>query len=248
MIRAVQLPVLLALLAVPVAACSFSWASDSDGQEGVAPTGAGATRTYPVEGFDTVALGAGGDVEVRVGPAYSVTATGAPATLDKVKVERDGDTLKLGWRRGVRWTGGQDKVRYVVTMPRISGADIGGSGNIMIDRVEGDAFEGNIGGSGKLDVRGMRVAKAQFSIGGSGDVSAAGAAQALEINIGGSGDVRATPLRAETAEVSIAGAGRVTATVARTADVTIMGSGDVTIGGGAKCSVTKMGGGTVRCG
>lgn len=247
MIRAVHMPVLLAFLAMPVAACSFSWAA-SDEQEGVAPSGTGATRTYPVNGFDTVALAAGGDVEVRVGPNFSVTATGAPATLDKVKVERDGDALKLGWKEGVRWSGGPDKVRYVVTMPRIAGANIGGAGSIAIDRVEGDAFEGNIGGSGRLDVRGMRVDKAAFSIGGSGDVAAAGAAQTLQINIGGSGDVRAAPLRAETAAVSIAGAGNVQATVARTADVTIVGSGDVTIGGGARCSVTKMGGGTVRCG
>lgn len=248
--RLAYLPLVAALSAIPLTACSASASSDandgSGGKPGVAGTGTGGERRYPVADFDTVALAAGGDVEVRVGPGFSVTATGAPETLDKIKVERDGSALKLGWRKGVRW-GGNDKVRYLVTMPRIVGADIGGSGNITVDRVEGGTFQGNIGGSGKLDLRGLRIDKAVFSIGGSGDVLAAGAARALEVNIGGSGDVRAAPLHADTAEISIAGAGKVQATVARTADVTIVGSGDVTIGGGAKCKVTKMGGGTVNC-
>lgn len=245
--RMLYAPVALAMLAVPVAACSFGWSDNGDDKPGVAPSGRGSTRTYPVSDFTTVALAGGGDVEVRVGPAFSVAATGEPAVLDKVKVERSGDTLTLGWRRGINWNGSKGKVRYLVTMPRIAGADIGGAGTITVDRAQGDKFEGNIGGSGKLDVRGLQVERAEFAIGGSGDIAAAGSARSLEISIGGSGNVRAQPLRAETGDITIAGAGDIQATVARSADVTIMGSGDVTIGGGAKCNVTKMGGGTVRC-
>lgn len=244
MVRAFHAPLFLAVLAIPVAACSFSW---GDGDQGIAPSGTGNTRTYAVDGFTTVGLVGGGDVDVRVGPSFSVTATGSPEMLDKIKVERDGKTLKLGWRQGLTWGGG-DRVSYAVTMPRIVGADIGGSGSISVDRVEGDEFEGNIGGSGRLNLRAMQVGHAEFAIGGSGDIAAAGTARTLSVSIGGSGNVLAQPLRAETANVTIAGAGKVQATATRTADVTIMGSGDVVIAGGAKCSVTKMGGGKVRCG
>ncbi|MDP1028614.1 head GIN domain-containing protein [Sphingomonas sp. KR1UV-12] len=243
--RRLKLPLILALLAVPVAACSMSWSDDDD--QGVTPRGSGGERTYPVEGFETIELGAAGDVEVRVGGGYSVTATGTPAALDKVLVERDGKALKLSRRKGISWGSG-DKVRFLVTMPRITGADIGGSGTITIDRVPGGSFEGNIGGSGRLDVRGLAVDKAEFAIGGSGDIAAAGTARSLEVSIGGSGKVRAQPLRAETGEITIAGAGDIQATVTRHAEVTIMGSGDVDITGGAKCSVAKMGGGKVNCG
>lgn len=242
-------PIALALLAMPVAACSFNWSSDDeqDDSSGVAATGSGGTRTYTVSDFDSVGLAAGGDVEVRVGPAFSVTATGDPATLDKIRVERKGSSLSLGWKRGINWNG-TGKVRYLVTMPRITGADIGGSGTITVDKAEGDKFEGNIGGSGKLDIRGMKVDKAGFAIGGSGDIAAAGTARSLEISVGGSGNVRAQPLRTETAEVNIAGAGDVQATATRTAEINILGSGDVTITGGAKCEVSKMGSGKVHCG
>lgn len=245
MLRPSALAAALVAIALPVAACSMSW-SDDDAQ-GTPATGTGGTRTYAIRDFDAVALGGAGDVEVRVGVDWSVTATGDPATLDKLVVERDGDTLKLGRKRGISWSSG-DKVRFAVTMPRITGASIGGSGTIVVDRVAGDDFEGNIGGSGKLDVRGLQVAKTEFSIGGSGTVLAAGRTRSLEINIGGSGDVRAQPLSAETADITIAGAGNVDATASGHTDVTILGSGNVNVGGGAKCSITKMGSGKVRCG
>lgn len=236
-----KLPLLLAALAVP--ACSFASADDA----GIAPGGTGDRRSWAVRDFDRVALAAVGDVEVRTGGDWSVSAVGSPAALDRVRVTREGDVLKLDRRRGAdRPTG--EKVRFLITMPRIAGAGIGGAGSISVDRAVGDTFEGSIGGSGRLDVRGLAVTDASFSIGGSGDVSAAGRARSLEVSIGGSGNVRAQPLSAETAEVTIAGAGRVDATATRTAAVTLMGSGDVTIGGGAKCSVTRMGGGRVRCG
>ena len=236
----------LALLAIPVAACSANWTSSDDGKPGIAAGGSGGERHWTVSGFDAVDIGAAGDMQVRVGPACSLTATGSSDLLDKVKVTQDGHTLNVGRRRGVTW--GEGKLHFVLTMPAITGAGIGGSGTIAIDRVEGNAFEGNIGGSGKLDIAGMKVGKASFNIGGSGDVSAAGTAQSLSVSIGGSGSVKATPLSAQTADISIAGAGNVAATVAHTADVSIMGSGDVTVAGGAKCSVTKMGAGSVHCG
>lgn len=247
MIRPVHLPILFALAAIPVAACSYARGGGDD-QDGVAASGTGGTRTYAVSGFDTVGLGGSGDVEVRVGHAFSVTATGAPATLDKIRVVQSGTSLDLGWKRGTRWSGGDGKVRYVVTMPRIAGASIGGSGTVVVDRVEGEAFEGNIGGSGRLDLRNVRVQRASFAIGGSGNVAAAGRARDLNVSIGGSGKLLLQPLVAETADLTIAGAGSVEANVARTAKVTIVGSGNVTVTGGAKCSVTKMGSGNVRCG
>lgn len=245
MLRLPMLATALVAVALPVAACSMSWSDDDS--KGVAASGTGGTRTYPVRDFDAVALAGAGDVEVRVGGDWSVTAIGTPASLDKLAIERDGDTLKLGRKRGIQWGGG-DKVRFAVTMPRITGASIGGSGSIVVDRVPGGDFEGNIGGSGRLDIRGLQAEKTEFSIGGSGTVLAAGRTRSLEVNIGGSGDVRVQPLSAETADITIAGAGKVDATASAHAEVTILGSGNVTVGGGAKCNTTKLGVGSVRCG
>lgn len=242
-----SLVLLLAAGAATVAACSVQADDRDDTTPGVAATGSGGERHFAVSGFDRVALGAAGDVEVRTGQGFGLTVTGDPAVLDTLKVTHDGSTLGLGRKSGVHWDSGA-KIHWLVTMPRIVGADIGGAGSVRIDKVDGGDFSGNIGGSGDIDVAAMRVDKASFGVGGSGNIAAAGTARSLDLSIGGSGKLRATPLTAETASITIAGAGNVEATVKNHADVTILGSGDVTIAGGAKCSVTKMGGGTVKCG
>ncbi len=243
--RPLHLLLASALVVVPLAACSATYGDD--GKPGIAPTGQGGERHYAVSGFDKVALGAAGDVTVRTGQAFGLTVTGEPGQLDTLKVTRDGSTLTLGHKAGTHWSG-SGKIHWVVTMPRIAGADIGGSGSIRIDRAEGQDFHGNIGGSGDLSVAGLKVDRAVFAIGGSGNIDAAGQARAIDLSIGGSGKLRALPVTADTAKVTIAGAGDVAATVKTHADVTIVGSGNVEIAGGAKCSVTKMGAGTVRCG
>ncbi len=239
-------PAVLALILTPVSACSASYDSDNDGKSGVTATGTGDQRRWAIRDFDAIGLGAVGDVQVRVGPDWSVSATGPSSALDKLRVVRDGRGLKLERRRGISWGRG-DKVRFVVTMPAIREASIGGSGSIVIDHVRGKSFEGNIGGSGDLNIQDMRVAKTSFAIGGSGNVMAAGTTKALDVSIGGSGKLRLQPLVAQGADITIAGSGDIRGTVHGDAQVTIVGAGDVTLGGGATCKVTKMGSGTVRC-
>lgn len=229
---------------VPLAACSA--ASYDDGKPSIAPTGSGGERHYAASGFDEVGLGAPADVEVRIGSGYSIVATGTPSAFDKLKVVLDGHGLNIETRRGTHWAAG-DRMHFVVTMPRIAAANIGGSGSIAIDRAEGNRFDGNVGGSGNIDVHALHVQQAHFAIGGSGTIKAAGAADRLDVSIGGSGGVQAGPLVAQTAAISVAGSGGVHATVRRSADVSIVGSGDVTLAGGAKCNVTKMGSGSVHC-
>ena len=244
--RFAHLPLVALLAAAPLAACSAHWSGgNDDGKPGIAPSGGGSERHYAIKDFDRITLAASGDVQVRTGQAFGVSVTGASADLDTLKVTQDGSTLNLGRKSG-HWSS-SGKIHWTVTMPRIAGADIGGSGSIAIDKVDGGDFDGNIGGSGDLAVRNMRVDGATFAIGGSGDIDAAGTAKHLSLSVGGSGKLRAAPLVAQTAEVSIAGAGDVAATVKQSAKVDIVGSGDVTITGGAKCSVTKLGAGNVRC-
>lgn len=245
--RFARLPLVALLAAAPLAACSAHWSGgDDDGRPGIAPSGGGTERHYALKDFDRITLAASGDVQVRTGQAFGVSVTGASADLDTLKVTQDGSTVSLGRKPG-HW-GSTGDIHWTVTMPRLVGATVGGSGSIAVDRVDGGSFNGDIGGSGDLSVKQMRVDKASFAIGGSGDVDVAGTARELSLSVGGSGKLRARPLAAETASISIAGAGDVEATVHQHADINIVGSGDVSVTGGAKCSVTKLGGGDVTCG
>lgn len=233
----------LALL-ITVAACGMTATYASGSQEGIAPDGTGANRGYAARDFTRVALAGPDNVEVRTGP-YSVRAEGDPALLDRLVIQRDGNSLRVGRRNGMSWSKGG--VRVIVTMPAIEDGAIAGSGNLRIARVEGPRFRGAISGSGDLIVDAMRAGEVEFGISGSGDVTAAGQAQALTIRIAGSGDVQARGLTAARATVSVAGSGDVAAAVRGPADVRLAGSGDIDLGPDARCTVRKSGTGTVRC-
>ncbi|MEG3176829.1 head GIN domain-containing protein [Sphingomonas sp. RB3P16] len=235
--------VLPVLIVLPLAACSV--------QSEASPAGAGDTRSFTIADFSGVSLRGSDDVDVRVGSAFSVRATGPRAELDKLEIVRDGDTLRVGRKRnlaGWSWGGSHDRVKVFVTMPRIVAAQIAGSGNLAIDRVEGTRFDADAAGSGNLTVATLTVPRAKLSVAGAGNIEARGRVERLTINVAGSGNVAAAGLKARTASVSVTGSGNVRADVAGPASVSLIGSGNVDLGRTAACSTTKIGSGEVRCG
>lgn len=237
---------LLILAALPLAACSVDFGTDD--QPGVAGTGTGGTRTYQVADFTKVALRGADAVDVRVGSAFSVRAEGDAEVLEYLKIEKDGDTLKIGRRNRAGFDWGRRQAKVFVTMPRIVEGQTAGSGDMTIDRAEGASFEADSAGSGTISIATLAVDEVEFDVAGSGGVRAGGTAKSVKIGIAGSGSVDAGGLKANAANVSIAGSGSVKLDVTGNAKVSIAGSGDVDLGASAKCSVTKMGSGNVRCG
>jgi hypothetical protein len=238
---------LLIGLLLPLAACSVatSGGGEDDGLPGIAAQGAGNTRTFAATDFTVVDLRGADDVDVRVGPGFSVRADGDAAVLDRLKISKEGATLRIGRIRG-QSSGGE--ARIFVTMPRMTAATIAGSGDMTVDRVQVADFKGAGAGSGGLSVAALEAERADLSLAGSGDIRIGGTAKQLKVNIAGSGDVDAGGLKAREAEVSIAGSGSVRADVEGPAKVSVMGSGDVDLGGKAQCMTSKMGSGSVRCG
>ncbi|HEU0045348.1 head GIN domain-containing protein [Sphingomonas sp.] len=235
---------------LPLAACSVSAGTGDadDGTPGIAAQGSGNTRTFAVSDFTAVDLRGADDVDVRVGPGFSVRADGDAELLDHLKISKDGNTLRIARLRKDGWNWSGTEARISVTLPQLGVASVAGSGDMTVDRVTGASFKGAAAGSGSIEVAALQVERADISLAGSGDVKLAGTAKQLQVSIAGSGDVDAGGLRASQAEVSIAGSGSVRAEVEGPAKVNVMGSGDVDLGGKARCQTSKMGSGTIRCG
>ena len=206
---------------------------------------------FNVAAFEEIASVGPQDVVVTVGGTQAISAEGAPEALNQFElVVEDGKLTiqpKEQFRRGFNWSR-FDSLTFFVTVPRLESASLAGSGNIRVDKVEGDSFTGSIAGSGELAIAAMQVDEADFNIAGSGDVVAAGTARQARVSIGGSGEARAGGLRSQTASVSIVGSGDVELTVEDEAQIRIAGSGDVDINGPARCSISQMGSGDVNCG
>ena len=222
-----------------------------------------ASRSYPLDGFDRIAVIGPHHVIVSVGPTFSIRAEGSQQTFADTIVEVEDGKLKIHpiddgrWeercgarRESENWRCSNDyeAATFHITLPRIEGAQVVGGGDMRIDRVHGDDFAASVAGSGDLQVADLRVAVARLSVAGSGDLTARGSATRSRVSIAGSGNLHAREVTSNEASITIAGSGNAELTVHEDARVSIVGSGDVDITGSAKCSVSRFGAGKVRCG
>jgi hypothetical protein len=234
---------LLLASVLALAACNMSANAQRDEGSGTATQ-----RSYDLTGFNAVSLAGSQDVVVRVGPAHSVRAEGDSRVLERLLIEVEGRSLRIGMKKG-NWTdfGSSSKTTIHVTLPALEAAAVAGSGDMRIDRVEGNRFSATVSGSGDLAIDAVRVADAEFAVTGSGGIRASGNAQRASSSVTGSGDIDLGGLETGTAAMAVVGSGDIRARVMQQANVSIVGSGDVSISGPAKCSVTKRGSGDVRC-
>lgn len=234
-------------LATVIAACGLA-GCHAHAEDG-GPT---VSRNYQIANFHQIEVVGPYDVDVRTGSSASVSARGGEKLLERTVVEVRGDKLIIRPKEhhgffNWNWSSG-GKADFVVTAPQLSAATTTGSGDIRIDRVAGQEFDGTVAGSGGLNVGAVEVQSLKLAIAGSGSAKAAGGkTQDGKYEIAGSGDVDAAAVQAQQLKISIAGAGNVKAHASGTADVSIIGSGDVDVAGGAKCTVRKTGSGDVRC-
>jgi hypothetical protein len=216
------------------------------------PAGPATTRNFEVAGFERLEVGGPYDVTVTTGGAPSVRASGGERAIERMVVEVVNGTLRIHTKKragmNLGWSDSRHPVKLAVTVPRLTAAEIAGSGTISVDKVSGDSFDAGVAGSGDLRLGQVDVKRLKAGIAGSGGINAGqGRAGVADYEIAGSGDIRAGALVAEVASVSIAGSGEVTANATGTARVDIAGSGDVRLSGGAKCTVSKAGSGDVYC-
>lgn len=227
-------------------ACNISADAQEDAGGG---GGAMARRDFQVGTFDRLSLAGSQNVVVTVGGAPSVRAEGDAKLIERLEIRVEGGELRIGTKDKLSFGFHKDRrpVTIYVTAPSLAAADLAGSGDIRIDKVEGERFAASIAGSGDIDIASLKVGDAAFEVGGSGGIRAVGTAQTSSVSVAGSGDLHLDQLEVRRAKVSLVGSGDVHARAMETADVEIMGSGDVTIAGPAKCNVSKMGSGDARC-
>lgn len=199
-----------------------------------------------MSGFTEVALAGVDDADVRVGPAFSVRAEGAPDVLDRLVVRVAGDRLEIGRRGG--WGAAQGSAKLFVTLPRLAAAGVSGTGDMTVAGPVTGRFRADLSGAGDLSVTGLAADEAAVSLAGAGDVTAAGRVGRLRVSVAGTGDVDARQLTAAQADVSVAGTGDVRARVDGPARVSATGTGDVDLGPNARCATSRTGVGSVRCG
>lgn len=209
-----------------------------------------ADKSFPVGGFTQVSASGSEDVTITTGKAVSVVATGPQDKLDKLDIRVEGDTLKIGHKKGNwgwNWSSG-DPVTVRVTMPELHGVRTSGSGDIVASSGSGPAFAVSSAGSGDARIDRVDSPSVAISTAGSGDITIAGECKTAKVSVSGSSDINAAGLKCVDADIGISGSGDVKLAATGSANVRISGSGDVVVTGGARCQSKVSGSGDVTCG
>jgi Putative auto-transporter adhesin, head GIN domain len=191
--------------------------------------GSGKVVTEPrtVANFSTVSLSGDGELTIEQTGSESLTVTTDDNLLEYIKTSVDGSTLELGTKDNAMVNLRPSKgIVYRLTVKKLEGLEVSGSGRADAKRLEGD----------HLRVR----------ISGSGEVSGQGTAKDLELRISGSGAYRGQDLKSQRAEATLSGSGTAVVNASEALNADVSGSGSIEYLGEPRVSSHVSGSGSVN--
>ena len=205
-------------------------------------------ETRNLRGFQRINFGIPGNLNIRIGPEFSVVLEGTKSDLGNIILDLSGDRLIIrqeSWRFNLK-----EKVNIDITMPELTGLGVSGSGRAeILDAVtSADDLSLNVSGSGKLYTAELEVDNLDCNISGSGDIiiGAGGNADRGEITISGSGGYSGEGFEIDHLKVNVSGSGHCLCKVGDSLEASISGSGNVTYTGDPKIDARVSGSGHVR--
>ena len=190
------------LLAAPIA-------SAHDGDHDKGPQ---IEKSYDFTGFDRIHIEGVYEVDIRVGPKFSIETSGSEKRMKRTDVFVSGDKLVLGVKenaRGKNWRGKNKGIKAVVTLPALS--------------------EISLMGVGSVEARGIKADKFTASLEGVGSMELSGTCNRFDASVEGVGSLEADDLECKDVDVKVEGMGsaEVYASASVAADIEGIGSIDV---------------------
>lgn len=186
-------------------------------------------QTRPIGGFDSVELHGSTNVVVRRGSQRTLTIEGGRHRVDDLITRVQGRTLVVERRNssGTIELGGDD-VTVTVWTPKLDAAQLDGSGDLSLSRLDGGSL--------------------RLLTNGSGDVHASGRLDRVQADVDGSGDLGLGEVIAQSAVISLSGSGDADVHAVQSLDATVHGSGDVRYTGHPQLTREVSGSGSVSPG
>lgn len=166
------------------------------------------TETRSISGFTRVEISGSTNVIINQGSDFEVKVKAYSNLIPYLETKVQNGVLLIGYKSNSNIQ--NDNSEVYITMPRLEGLSVNGSGNIITMGVfaEKEEFIASINGSGNIEIEG-------------------GATNNFEIHISGSGNVKGFGLMTQKANISIAGSGNAEVSVAQNLKANIKGSGNV---------------------
>jgi hypothetical protein len=218
---------------------TYAW-----GDASIQPSGKVRQEERAVTGFNGLAVGVPGRVELRQGTPEAVTVEADDNLLPEIQTVVERGKLMIRFARKLS-VGGKPAIRITVTAPRIESISVSGSGDVVAASLAVPTLAIAVSGSGDVKLDNVQVDTLNASVAGSGDIRAGGKATEIVAKIAGSGDIDVGKLEARRVTVSIAGSGNASVRASESLSVTIAGSGDVRYHGDPTVKKSVAGSGKV---
>jgi hypothetical protein len=211
----------------------------------VVGSGTPETTQYEYTGFSGVRVDAAFDVTVTREDDFAVSVTVDDNIVEHLRVEVDGDTLRIGLDDG--YTYNDATLTATVTMPSLSALEVSGAAKADVSGfASGDPLDLGASGGGSVVLSGTRAGQVALAVSGGADVTGQLEAQEIGGEASGAGLVTlegmATTLRLE---ASGAGELELGETTVQDADLQLSGGATATVRVTGTLNVEASGGATL---
>jgi hypothetical protein len=199
------------------------------------------TEKRTTAGYDEINVSGFFDVVLVSGKEGAISIQGEENLLPYIKVEVEGNMLKIYTEKNVNISPNKD---IVLTIPfeQISFVSLSGSGDLKSkNTIVSSKFAAKLSGSGDLNLD-VKTTEFEVQISGSGDVVLTGASDSFTSKISGSGDVDAINLITKNANLTISGSGDMKVNCTKSLIARVSGSGNIEYKGDPETKDTKVSG------
>ncbi|UPZ14654.1 head GIN domain-containing protein [Flavobacterium humidisoli] len=206
----------------------FFIAVNSNAQTKISGNGNVTTETRTTGDYDGIRISGFFDVDLVSGKEGKIILKGEENLLSKIKVEVEGNELKVYVEKGVQLrTSMGKKIEVTVPFEKISAVTLSGSGDIKSkNKINSDSFSAKLSGSGNFDLD-VDTKNFDLALSGSGDIVLKGKADSFTSKISGSGNVNASNLKSQTVDVTVSGSGNSVVTCESSITGRVSGSGNI---------------------
>lgn len=170
------------------------------------------TQDFDLKGFDSIEVSGVYELDVRVGPDFSIELSGPAYEMEYVEASVRNGVLHLDQKEHKnRWRNNRQGVDAVITLPSLVGLDVSGVVEGVIAGVNSGNFE--------IDISGV------------GDMEFDGECGTLDAHVSGVGDLDADALECRVVRVRVSGVGDASVYASEEVDARVSGMGDIDVYG-----------------
>ena len=210
-----------------------------------------AERRYSVTSFERLRLEGPFELRVSVGGPPGASASGDPASLERLVLQVDGTTLTVrlgGQGSAERFAAPRAPLVITLATPVLRAVTVLGGGRARVSGMRAQRLDLAVNGGGALIAEQVSADMLNAVLVGNGGLTVTGQGGRVTLLGNGAGLLDATGLRVNDLTVRLDGTGEIRAAARYTASVSASGLGRVSVAGDQACKVTPADNDRIRCG